>query len=85
VSIFECLDYHDDNSFPNVMDTLAAFGEGLKRYRSRDFEGALHWFEQARKANPEDRPAELYVDRCRMLIAEPPPDDWDGAWVMTEK
>jgi adenylate cyclase len=85
VSIFECLDYHDDASFPNVMETLAAFGEGLKRYRARDFDGGVHWFEEARKSNPEDRPAEIYVDRCRQLIAQPPPEDWDGAWVMTEK
>src|SRR5581483_5104744 len=28
VSIYECLDYHDDASFPNLMDTLGAFNEG---------------------------------------------------------
>ena len=85
VSVYECLDYHDERSFPNLMETLGAFGEGLTRYRDRDFEKAVHWFEEALKANKGDRLSDLYVDRCLQLIASPPPEDWDGVWVMSEK
>jgi adenylate cyclase len=85
VSVYECLDYHDERSFPNLMETLGAFGEGLARYRDRDFEKGVHWFEEALKANKGDRLSDLYVDRCLQLIASPPPEDWDGVWVMAEK
>jgi adenylate cyclase len=85
VSVYECLDYHDEKSFPNLMETVGAFNEGLARYRERDFEKAVHWFEEARKANEADRLSGLYVDRCRQLLATPPSDDWDGVWVMSEK
>jgi adenylate cyclase len=85
VSVFECLDYHDERSFPNVMEAVGAFGEGLSRYRERDFEKAVHWFEEALKANGADKLSDLYVDRCLRLIADPPPDDWDGVWVMSSK
>ena len=85
VSVYECLDYHDERSFPNLMETLGAFGEGLARYRDRDFEKAVHWFEEARKANKGDKLSDLYVDRCVQLMASPPPEDWDGVWIMSEK
>lgn len=85
VSVYECLDYHDDRSFPNLMETVGAFTEGLARYRERDFEKAVHWFEEALKANEGDRLSALYVDRCRQLLAAPPPQGWDGVWIMSEK
>jgi adenylate cyclase len=85
VSVYECLDYHDERSFPNLMENLGAFGEGLARYRDRDFEKAVHWFEEALKANKGDKLSDVYVDRCLQLIADPPPEDWIGVWVMSEK
>jgi adenylate cyclase len=85
VAVYECLDYHDERSFPNLMETVGAFGEGLARYRERDFEKAVHWFEEALKANRADKVSDLYVNRCLQLIAEPPSDDWDGVWIMSEK
>ena len=85
VSVYECLDYHDERSFPNLMETLGAFGEGLARYRDGDFEKAVHWFEEALKANKGDRLSDLYVGRCLQLVASPPLEDWDGVWVMSEK
>ncbi len=85
VSIFECLDYHDDGSFPNLMETLGAFGEGLSRYRDADFARAIEWFEKALAANPDDKLSSIYVDRCRTLIETTVPADWDGVWTMSEK
>jgi adenylate cyclase len=84
VSIFECLDHHDASSFPNLMEAVGAFNEGLARYRDGEFEQAARWFEEARKANPEDRLPSLYVDRCATLSSAPPAN-WDGTWVLTEK
>jgi adenylate cyclase len=85
VSVYECLDYHDETSFPNLMETLGAFNEGLQRYREADFAKALGWFEQALEANPGDKLAGIYVERCRTMLDEPAPSEWDGVWVMSEK
>ena len=81
----ECLDHHDTSSFPNLMETLGAFNEGLTRYREAEFEQAARWFEEALKANPRDKLATLYIERCATLCSTPPPPDWDGTWVMSEK
>jgi adenylate cyclase len=85
VSVFECLDYHDDASFPNLMDTLGAFNEGLARYREGDFERGLDWFRKALEANAADKLSATYAHRCRVLIETPPEGEWDGVWVMSEK
>jgi adenylate cyclase len=85
VAVFECLDYHDAASFPNLMETVGAFNEGLVRYREGSFETACDWFEQALKANPDDRPAALYRDRSQTLLESPPPPGWDGTSVLLEK
>ncbi len=85
VSVFECLDYHDEVSFPNLMEAVGAFAEGLARYRAADFERAADWFGKALEANPGDALSATYVDRCRRLLETPPPADWDGVWVMSEK
>ncbi len=85
VAIFECLDYHDDDSFPNLMETIGTFTEGLARYREADFERAADWFQKALDANPGDDVSSLYLERCRLLLESPPPTEWDGVWVMSEK
>jgi hypothetical protein len=27
----------------------------------------------------------MYLERCEELVAAPPPQDWDGVYVMTHK
>jgi adenylate cyclase len=85
VAVFECLDYHDAESFPNLMDAVGAFGEGLALYREASFDRAREWFEKALAANPGDRVAALYREQCDALIENPPPPDWDGVSVMAHK
>jgi len=85
VGVFEVLDYHTDISFPNMQDALGAFKEGIKQYREGNFDKALGAFKDTIGLNARDKLANVYVDRCEHLMANPPGDDWNGVWVMTEK
>ena len=85
VAIFECLDYHDAESSPNLMDAVGAFKEGLVLYRQASFDRAGEWFEQALKANPGDKVAAMYRDQCQVLVVNPPPRDWDSTSVLAQK
>lgn len=85
VDIYECLDYHTDASFPNMMDAVGHFRDGVARYRKQEFERATRAFNKARKANPGDPMAATYVERCAIMRAKPPGVDWDGVWVMKSK
>jgi adenylate cyclase len=85
VSIHEIVDYHTDESFPNMMGVLQAFQYGLKGYREGKFADAKKAFTEAANLHPGDYASKLFLGRCEDLIAEPPGDDWAGVWVMKSK
>ena len=85
VGVFEVLDYHNDESYPNLMDNVNYFNEGVKQYRHGNWQKAIANFEDAIKATPEDKLATTYIDRCELLKANPPEGEWNGVWVMTSK
>jgi len=85
VTIYEALDFHNDESFPNMESALDSYHQGLKLYRGQDFSAAMISFEAALAAHGDDRPSQIYCERSRHFLANPPGDDWDGVWVMTEK
>ena len=85
VGIYEVLDYHTDETFPNLMGVVSHFHEGVKRYRERQWDAAMESFNQALDLHPKDDISNLYVARCQMLKEHPPADTWDGTWMMESK
>jgi len=85
VTVYECLDHLDEDTAPNLMDMLGLFADGLRRYREQDFAKAKERFSEALRIRADDVPSAMYLERCDVLMAEPPSADWDGVWVMTEK
>ncbi|HEY1722793.1 MAG TPA: GAF domain-containing protein [Magnetospirillaceae bacterium] len=85
VSIYELLDYHTDESFPNMRPALQAFQAGLQTYREYKFEAAAKLFTEALTHNPTDGSAQMFIERCAYLQAHHPGENWDGVWVMKSK
>jgi adenylate cyclase len=85
VNVFECLDYHNEKTFPNLNDAVGYFNDGIKLYRGMEWDRSFQAFEKAIKANPVDPLASDYLIRCTNMKANPPSDDWDGVNVMTSK
>ena len=84
VGVYEVLDFHTPETFPNVMEVLNYFKDGLEKYRVGDWDPAIKSFKEGHRLNPTDYITEMYIDRCQNLKADPP-KDWDGVWVMTSK
>ena len=78
------LDYHNDKTFPNLMDVVNHFNEGRKKYRLGDFTSSISSFQECLKANSNDLLSKTYIERCEQLIKEKP-TNWDGVWVMKSK
>jgi adenylate cyclase len=66
-------------------EALAEYERGIVQYRAGEYREALFHFEQAQRLDGQDRVSAVYAERCRALIAEPPPPDWDGVFVMEHK
>jgi adenylate cyclase len=85
VGVYEVLDHHTEESFPNLMDVVSYFNEGIRYYRAARFPNAIAQFEKALACHPRDKLSTTYIERCHHLIDLPPGDDWNGVWVMTQK
>ena len=85
VGVYEVLDYHTPETFPNLMDTVNHFREGIRHYRAGDWDKGIRSFKEALAANPSDKLSQTYIERCQKLKKSPPKGEWDGVWVMTSK
>ena len=66
-------------------ELLKYYDQGLVAYKQRKWDIAEAAFISALKIDPEDGPSNLYLERVKEYSKNPPPDDWDGVFVMTEK
>ncbi|WP_028975170.1 hypothetical protein [Spirochaeta cellobiosiphila] len=64
---------------------LQYFADGRKYYKLMQFEEAKRSFAEALKIDSDDGPSKVYFARCKHYLQNPPPDDWDGVFVMTTK
>jgi adenylate cyclase len=85
VAIFEVLDYHTDESFPNLLDAVHYFKGGLGFYRKGEWDRAIAAFREASALNPADLLPPIYLERCEHLKSHPPGEGWNGVWVMRSK
>jgi adenylate cyclase len=73
----------EENAVAREMTRL--FVEGLAAYLERDFQAAAQQYEAALRLSPEDKPAAVLLERCREFVMAPPPEEWNGVYVATEK
>ncbi|UQZ90003.1 adenylate/guanylate cyclase domain-containing protein [Deltaproteobacteria bacterium Smac51] len=64
-------------------DELIRHRWAISLYQNGDFSGALESF-SALAADFPIRIYQVYCERC-LKLADSPPEDWDGVWVMTSK
>ncbi len=66
-------------------DLLEGFSRGLALYREAKWDEAIAAFQGVLASRPNDYPSKMYVERCKNLKENPPPEPWDGVFVMTKK
>ena len=84
IKVFELLERKGESSEP-LANLTAAFELALDHYKQRDYAKALDGFTACVEMMPEDRPSQVYCKRCAAYLENPPADDWDGVFNLTEK
>jgi len=79
-AIYEAMEHHTEDSFPQRELAVARFTEGVSCYRRRKWKAAAGCFREVLRVNPQDRPSEIYLERCRIFDSTPPGAGWDGVW-----
>jgi adenylate cyclase len=62
-------------------EAVKDYERALELYWKRDFLGAIGILE----GHPTDPPCQVLLDRCRKMLEDPPPSDWDGIYVAMSK
>jgi hypothetical protein len=81
VRIFEPLGIAGEVA-PQILSRAQAYGEGLRRYRARDFAAAA---EQFAGIAADDPPSALFLARVRQLAQHPPALEWEAITAQEEK
>ncbi len=63
---------------------IKLFETGLNQYLKWNFAQAKKIFEQILQIDPEDKPSQIFYQRCNYLLKHPP-ENWDGIWKFKEK
>ena len=93
VPIFEIVGLKE-NLAEGARECIALFEQGLERYYARDWDGAIALFRQSQALEPNQpgktpgvktNPSLVYIAITEGYKEEPPPTDWNGVYVMTEK
>ncbi|MFN3603289.1 MAG: tetratricopeptide repeat protein [Leptonema sp. (in: bacteria)] len=67
------------------LELLEQYNKALQLYKQRRWAESLKEFQKALEIEPKDGPSLLYIERCKEYLKNPPPEDWDGVFVMKTK
>jgi adenylate cyclase len=68
-----------------AMELRDAFEAGLQAYRNRDWDGAATRLTTCLEIDNSDGPAQVFLNRIKLLRKDSPPPDWDGVWRLQQK
>jgi adenylate cyclase len=85
VAIYEGMDHFSAERFPSLERAIGFFNDGMQGYRAQRWGQAIDCFQQVLAINPADKPSKVFLERSEHFRENPPPEDWDGVWVMTSK
>ncbi len=83
--IYEILDNHTEETFPNKKEVLGFFEKGLKEYRDGNWKDSISAFREALNLNPNDKACQVFIDRCEILKNKMDLNEWEGIWEMESK
>src|SRR5947207_8601523 len=83
IAIYELLDMAERGAM--LPAWVALYNSGLAAYRTRNFAGAIRFFQQVLNARASDQPARVMLERCSQYLKSPPGDDWEATNAMKAK
>jgi adenylate cyclase len=84
VRVYELLGKKGDILAREVREVSSLYTNALGFYRARNFSQAMDLFQSCIKLH-FDGPSKVLLERCKKYIYAPPPQDWDGCFISTEK
>ncbi|MBQ3644082.1 MAG: CHASE2 domain-containing protein [Candidatus Riflebacteria bacterium] len=61
------------------------YDKAIQLHLERKWDEAIATFEEVLKLDPNDGPSKTYITRCNEYKVNPPPEGWDGRYILTHK
>ncbi len=78
VYIFEVLNGEPERCRDLKKSTKYDFGRAADMYQNKEFDKALALFKKVYDQNPSDKAAQFYIKRCKDILKNGLPENWDG-------
>jgi adenylate cyclase len=85
VRVYELLGLSDADVPEKKKRCVEVYLRGLALYREKRWDEAIAVLKQALEIDPDDGPSKTYIGRCEDFKVLPPPEQWDGVFVMKTK
>jgi adenylate cyclase len=85
VKVFELLGLRTMQQTEQQRQALEIYHEGLNLYRQKQWDESIAYMEQAFSLDNDCRVAKIYVERANLYKIAPPPEEWNGVFIMTTK
>lgn len=85
VKVYELVGLRDEPISDTQKQIIEHYDRARQYYVNRDFPFAMAEFGQVLSLDRENKAASLHLQRCQHWLQNPPADDWDGSWTLTDK
>lgn len=83
--IYELIDFKTADAVERHKDFVERFENAMAAYQAQRWDDALKSYQDILTLYPEDKTAQLFVERCQYFMNNPVDKDWNGVWVYTTK
>ncbi|PKL50815.1 MAG: hypothetical protein CVV42_02075 [Candidatus Riflebacteria bacterium HGW-Riflebacteria-2] len=73
------------NEPPGWNELIELYDRAIQLHLERKWDEAIATFEQILARWPDDGPSHTYIARCNEYKQAPPPEGWDGRYILTHK
>jgi len=85
IKVFELLGKKENGVPQTKLSAVEQYLTGLELYRRKQFTEAIKKFNAALAIDPTDTPSSLYIERSQVYLDSPPPDEWNGVFILKTK
>jgi len=85
VKVYELVGLRDQPLADDQKRIIEHYDQARKHYLDRNFPMAMAEFGQVLSIDRDNKAASLHLQRCQHWLQNPPTDDWDGSWTLTDK
>jgi adenylate cyclase len=85
VAVYELVGLRSQALSDDQKQVIDHYQRARHLYLNRKFASAVAEFATVLEIDRHNKAASLHMERCQYWLKEPPSEDWDGAWTLTEK